>query len=127
MENIQVNLDGIPERTETRAEKRLTEALDQWVKNERYLCPDVPLEEVAIELNTDVDSLHDYFLSHKGVLFRTWRVMLRIEKAKQLLEMNPKIKISELQTQVGFSDKSYFFRRFKQVTGKTPNEYRNDL
>ena len=127
MENIQVSLDGIPEKTETRAEKRLTEALDQWVKNERYLCPDVPLEEVANELNTDVDSLHDYFLSHKGVLFRTWRVMLRIEKAKQLLEMNPKIKISELQTQVGFSDKSYFFRRFKQVTGKTPNEYRNDL
>ena len=114
-------------KPETRAEKRLTAALEEWVKNERYLCPDVPLEEVANELNTDVDSLHDYFLSRKGILFRTWRVMLRIEKAKKLLELNPKIKISELQTKVGFSDKSYFFRRFKQVTGKTPNEYRNDL
>ena len=116
-----------PIEKETRAERRLTQALEQWVKEERFLCQDVPIEETANELGTDVDSLHDYFLSHKGMLFRTWRVMLRIEKAKHLLETNPTIKISELQTQVGFSDKSYFFRRFKQVTGKTPNEYRDHL
>ena len=114
-------------KKETRAEKRLTIALEEWVKNERYLCQDVPIEDTAKELDTDVDSLHDYFLTHKGILFRTWRVMLRIEKAKQILETNPTIKISELQTKVGFSDKSYFFRRFKQVTGKTPNEYRDYL
>ena len=115
------------EKKETRAEKRLALALEEWVKNERYLCQDVPIEETAKELDTDVDSLHDYFLTHKGILFRTWRVMLRIEKAKQILETNPTIKISELQTKVGFSDKSYFFRRFKQITGKTPNEYRDCL
>ena len=121
------SLSATDTKNETRAERRLTEALDRWVEEEKYLCPDVPIEEIATELGTDVYSLHDYFLSHKGILFRTWRVMLRIEKAKQLLETNPNIKISELQLKVGFSDKSYFFRRFKQVTGKTPNEYRHDL
>ena len=119
--------DTDSEIKETRAEKRLSQALEQWVKDERYLCQDIPIEETANELGTDIESLHEYFLTHKGILFRTWRVMLRIEKAKHLLETNPTIKISELQTQVGFSDKSYFFRRFKQVTGKTPNEYRDYL
>lgn len=115
------------EQAHTHAERRLADALDRWVKEERYLCPDAPIEDIATELGTDVYSLHDYFLTHKGILFRTWRVMLRIEKAKQLLELYPDIKIADLQLKVGFADKSYFFRRFKQVTGKTPNEYRNDL
>ena len=124
---VQVSVQQPADDMAKNAEVKLAQELDRWVKEERYLCPDSSLEEVADELHTDIYTLHDYFLSHKGILFRTWRVMLRIEKAKELLEENPTMKISDLQTRVGFSDKSYFFRRFKQVTGKTPNEYRNEL
>jgi AraC-like DNA-binding protein len=35
--------------------------------------------------------------------------------------------MGEIARMVGYEDPSYFTRRFSQVTGMTPSEYRNSL
>jgi two-component system response regulator YesN len=40
---------------------------------------------------------------------------------------DPRMKIYEIAYRVGFQSDKYFSRVFKQVTGKSPSEYRQDL
>ncbi|HHW48823.1 MAG TPA: AraC family transcriptional regulator, partial [Clostridiaceae bacterium] len=49
----------------------------------------------------------------------------RIEKAKQLLR-DVSCKSYEVAYMVGFNEPSYFSKVFKNVTGKSVTEYRNE-
>lgn len=48
----------------------------------------------------------------------------RIERAKILLE-TPDSSVQEISDRLGFTTRNYFTRCFREVTGKTPMEYRN--
>ncbi len=50
-------------------------------------------------------------------------LMLRIDKAKELLLESDCGYIFEIAEKVGFNDTSYFNRTFKRITGYTPNEF----
>jgi two-component system response regulator YesN len=50
----------------------------------------------------------------------------RIEKAKRLLE-NQGTKISEISSDVGYTDGNYFGKSFKKYVGLTPSEYREKM
>ena len=103
---------------------QVEEAIQQWIKEEQYLVSDVSIDEIADALHVSHDELNEWSSAHHNVLFRTWRMQLRIQKAQQLLQSQADIRISELQTMCGFSDKSHFLRQFKNITGLTPTEYR---
>ena len=49
--------------------------------------------------------------------------LLRVERAKELLS-STSLTIREISAQVGYYDPGSFIRRFKQVTGETPLQYR---
>jgi AraC-like DNA-binding protein len=49
---------------------------------------------------------------------------LRIAHAKKLLLENEST-ISEIAYTCGFVDSNYFSKRFKQITGVSPSEFRN--
>ena len=46
-----------------------------------------------------------------------------MEKAKQLLSWSAK-SITEIATEVGYNDFTYFNRVFKELTGQTPGGYK---
>ena len=50
----------------------------------------------------------------------------RMEKAKELLK-NPRLKIYEISTAVGYENSRYFSSIFKKYTGQTPIDYRSSL
>lgn len=50
---------------------------------------------------------------------------IRVENAKKLLH-DPKYKIYEIASAVGFTDVPYFTKTFKKVTGFTPMDYKNN-
>lgn len=50
---------------------------------------------------------------------------VRILKARLILEQED-IPVSEVALQVGFDDINYFSRKFKQITGQTPTEYKRE-
>ena len=49
---------------------------------------------------------------------------IRVEKAKELLK-NPGLRVSDVAEQVGFVDLAHFSRVFKNISGISANEYRN--
>ena len=53
-----------------------------------------------------------------------WLNRLRIEKAKELLTAHPEWSNEAVARECGFTDRSYFQRKFKELTGRTPAEWR---
>ena len=49
-----------------------------------------------------------------------------MRKAKELLSSTG-MEIGAITASVGYSQTSYFSRKFKEYTGKTPNEYRREI
>ncbi|MEG7531218.1 MAG: helix-turn-helix transcriptional regulator, partial [Hungatella sp.] len=59
--------------------------------------------------------------------FKNFLNSYRIDKAKELIEKNPKIKITDLSLLVGFNSSNTFIRVFGKYTGMTPKAYANML
>lgn len=58
--------------------------------------------------------------------YSDYLMQVRIEKAKELIEKNGKLKIYQIAEYTGFQENSqYFSQLFKKHTGYTPSEYKN--
>lgn len=62
----------------------------------------------------------------KNCTYNEYLISLRIAEAKQLLRNRPDLLIADIAEAAGFSDQFYFSRVFKNITGKTPSEFRNE-
>lgn len=64
------------------------------------------------------------FRKHTGVRPTTYINFFRIQRAKELILREPKLISKEIAAAVGFSDASYFTKVFREIEGKTPNEFK---
>ena len=64
-----------------------------------------------------------FFKAASGMTFVAYVTHVRVSNALRLLS-ETNLTIAEIAAQVGFSDQSYFDRRFKQASGKSPREFR---
>lgn len=104
----------------------LKEKLDGWVEEKCYLQDDA-VEDVVSALGTDLDFLRQYFRVRMPSDFRTWRISLRIEYAKKLINEDPSISMNVLSGKAGFVSRSNFYHYFKKITGETPAEYKERI
>lgn len=63
------------------------------------------------------------FKKHVGTSPRQYLLILRTERAKELL-LTGKLSVFEVASMVGFEDAFYFSRIFKKITGLSPRAYR---
>lgn len=82
--------------------------------------------EIAAAARMTPNHFSTLFRIHKGSGFLEFLTDARIDRAKRLLRDLTK-NIAEVSEASGFDDPSYFSRRFKERTGKTPTEWRNSL
>ncbi len=86
----------------------------------------IPLEEVASLINMTVPAYCRYF---KKLTNRTFTQMVnefRITYASRLLQ-NDHLSIAAISFESGFNNLSHFNKQFKQITGVSPREYRQQL
>ena len=90
---------------------------------EHYSDPEISMTALAdsFELSTTRFSLS--FKEKMGMSPLDYLTLLRVEHAKELLASTD-LTIREISAQVGYYDSGSFIRRFKQVTGETPLQYR---
>lgn len=87
---------------------------------------DISLQDVAKAVNTSTFYFCKVFKKATGVTFTNYLSILRVSEAKTLL-VNPHLRVSEIAFQIGFKSLTHFNRVFKQITGKTPTEYREQV
>ncbi|MBP5719518.1 MAG: AraC family transcriptional regulator [Bacteroidales bacterium] len=97
--------------------------MDRWTREKRWV-DNQTMDEIADELGIRKEQLSLYFRMHVGTSFIKWRRELRIKEAQRLLLEDKNIPTAIIGEAVGISDKSYFRRQFKEVTGLTPAAYR---
>lgn len=83
----------------------------------------IKLQEVAEYVGLTPTYLSTLFKKQVGKSLVEYLTHIRIQNAKQLL-IDRNRNISDIADEVGFVDEKYFIKRFKKVTGLTPNEYR---
>ena len=85
---------------------------------------DIDLRKLTKVAHISVSYLYYLFRKELGIPFKIFLGKVRIEKAKQLLIENYKLRITDIAFEVGYCDLSYFQRVFKRNVGITPGNYR---
>lgn len=94
---------------------------------EQYANPELTLNSVANTLFVDPSYLSKQIKKHTGKTFNEYLTGIRITRAKELLQQ-PALpySIQVIGEKVGYSNPHYFSRLFKQHTGQSPSEYKDN-
>ena len=93
---------------------------------ETHLTQEIRMEEVSRSIGISLFHLSRIFKTHTGYSMREYLIRERIDAAKQLLAENKKT-IPEVAFLLRFCDQSYFTKVFREKTGMTPVQYRNQF
>ncbi|WP_456276475.1 helix-turn-helix domain-containing protein [Bacillus sp. AK128] len=86
----------------------------------------VNLDDVAERLGFNPSYFSQLFKRETGQTFVEYRINLRMEVAKKLLERN-EMRIIDICSEIGYDDAPHFTKTFKKYTGFSPTEYRKSL
>ena len=81
------------------------------------------IQEAANKLDMSASYLSQYFKQQTGETLTGYVAQLRIQKACTLLKTTT-MPVQMISESVGYYNQNSFIRRFKQITGVTPGEYR---
>ena len=87
--------------------------------------PDLDQQLLCRELGVSRASLYNKMKAITGAGAKEYITRIRIEKAKSLIE-NSAYTIAEISDMTGFASQSYFSTAFKNYTGKTPSQYKQE-
>ncbi|WP_303192359.1 helix-turn-helix transcriptional regulator [Hungatella hathewayi] len=121
---IQDILTAVNCRGETNDEKLLNEMIHYIHTN---YTDDIMLNDMADQFNISPKYCGILFKQLSGQNFKDYLNRYRIEKAKELLQQKPGIKIAEVSLMVGFNSANSFIRVFGKYTGVTPKAYMESL
>lgn len=109
--NLNGNQDNAVERVKEYISKNLGKELTRTI--------------LAKEVFLSEDYISKLFKSQTGMSLTNYIALQRIEKAKEYLEYS-NLTVSKIALEVGFNNFSYFSKTFRDITGMTPNEYKNN-
>jgi len=90
---------------------------------EAYYDRPITISDIAHEVGLSVWSLAHRFKERMGVTLIGYLTNMRIERAKNLLLTTDK-KCCNLYYEVGYNSQTYFARKFKEVVGMSPTQFR---
>ncbi|WP_066689302.1 response regulator [Christensenella intestinihominis] len=90
---------------------------------EEHFSEDISLSDLAAQVYLNPKYVSELFKKETGVNFSDYLSAVRIGKAKDYL-VDPRCRVSEIASRVGYSDIKYFSKLFKKIVGVTPSEFR---
>lgn len=101
----------------------LANKIKQYVLNNLH--QDISLNSAAEAFYISPFHLSKFFKEETGINYIDYVMNCKMDKAKNLLTSTT-LRIEKITNLIGYSHATYFSRKFKELTGKTPAEYRND-
>ncbi|MBX2990572.1 MAG: helix-turn-helix transcriptional regulator [Bacteroidetes bacterium] len=80
-------------------------------------------EYISQEIGKDYHSLSTLFSSVENITIEQYIILLRIERAKELLKYG-ELTLSEISYKLGYSSVQHLSNQFKKVTGMTPSKFK---
>lgn len=115
-------LDGY--QYSSRKQEYLVEKLKKYIED--HLDGDLSRKELAKIAYLSEDYLSKIFSAETGSSIPNYVTGQRILRAQRYLRETD-MTVSQIGMKVGYSNFSYFSKNFRDITGKTPNEYRNSI
>lgn len=104
---------------------KLSSAFKKYMEEEKaYLQPDITIEKVSSQLGTNRFYISRLVNIEQSMTFRDYINTLRISFAKKYMEDNQEANQEQIAFACGFSSASYFNRKFKQMTGVSPQDWK---
>ncbi len=103
--------------------ERIRLARELLTKNRRY---HITINDLSQQIQLNRTKLQFGFKQLFGISIDDYRILLRMEKAKELLEQTEK-SVKEISTLVGYRSMGSFSTMFKKIYSKSPSEWRNGL
>lgn len=88
-----------------------------------YANETLSVKDISEHVHLNASYLCTIFKAETGQTLNQYITRCRMERAKKLLP-DPRYKISEISSMVGYSDGNYFGKSFKKAVGMSPSEYR---
>lgn len=84
-----------------------------------YMNDTLSVKDISSHVYLSASYVCTFFKSETGQTLNQYLTEYRMEKAKQLLS-DPRYKISEISSKVGYTDGNYFGKSFKKYSGFLP-------
>lgn len=108
--------------------KELADRLVEYFEGGKaYLDPDLSIDSVASELNTNRTYVSIFVNQYYNLTFRAFINDRRIKAAKRILMDEPQCTLEDIAGRCGFQSVSQFSRKFKEIEGKTPREWQTSV
>jgi len=119
------NEESVPEKIIKTGYMDLVERIKHYV--ESNLAGDNSIAAICKQFSISQPYLSKIFRKEMNCTFIEYLTDVRIKKAKELLTHRQDLLISDIASQLGFSDQFYFSKVFKSEEGCTPSEYRKKI
>ena len=86
--------------------------------------PDFDLNMISSRFDMSNDYISSLIKAETGSAFKEYLTQIRISEAKRLLTSEKDLSISEVAERVGYRKSSNFSKKFKELTGMLPSEYK---
>lgn len=94
--------------------------------SKNYSSETLSVKDISAHVFLSASYVCTFFKNETGQTLNQYLTEYRMEKAKNLLA-DPRYKIADISSRVGYSDGNYFGKSFKKYTGLSPSEYREKL
>lgn len=110
------------------SESTLVSKIKEYTK-EHYCDEELNLQLIAENVVfLGVKYIGNCFFKETGTKYSEYLMKIRMEKAKDLMKLDPNMRIEVIAEQIGLGhDIPYFYYLFKKYTGVTPKEYKKGL
>ena len=122
IQRLDWNVAEIPKDTEKENSDILLDNLKQYIRDNCLRC-EFSIQETAEHFHMLLPNLSQFFKEKNGGNILDYSTQIRMQKAKELLA-NSELTLKDISQQVGYYNVSSFIRRFKQIEGMTPGDYR---
>lgn len=91
----------------------------------RHFQDDIDLKDCADKFHISKSHISRMFKKYMNIGFTTYKNRLKVQKAKELLK-DTDLSIKEVSDEAGFTNLNYFYRVFRNETGITPKDFKEN-
>lgn len=107
--------------------KEIGAALRKWCDDRMYKDCNVTIYSLAANLGCKKNELTEYFNLSQHTNFRTWLSDIRFNEAVRMMKERLDFSNDAISTECGFSSHTQIYRIFKQKTGLSPSQWREQM